>query len=83
MNDSHVNVFHLLLHCIYTYAQCLCDFMFILLLYKILNGIICVNIDNCLTLSISNTRGNVCKFVKHYSRLDIRKYFFALTVFNI
>ena len=52
-------------------------------LYKILNILICVDIDNCLTLSMSNTRGNVCKLVKHYSRLDIRKYFFAPRVFDV
>ena len=47
-------------------------------LYKILNGLICVNINNYLTLSIFNTRGNVCNLVKHYSRLNIRKYFLHL-----
>ena len=50
----------------------------LVMLYEILNGLICVNIDNCLTLSMSNTRGNVCKLVKHYSRLDTRKYFLHL-----
>ena len=49
----------------------------LIILYKILNSLICVNIDNCLTLSMSITigRGNVCKLAKHYARLDIRKYF--------
>ena len=32
---------------------------------------------------MSNTRGNVCKLVTHYSRLDIRNYFFAQRVFDI
>ena len=54
-----------------------------IMLHKILNGLSYVNIDNCLTLSMSNTRGNVYKLVKHYSRLDIRKHFFALRVFEI
>ena len=31
----------------------------LLMLSKILNGLICVNIDNCLTLSMSNTRGTL------------------------
>ena len=55
----------------------------LVMLYKILNGLIYENMDNCLTLSMSNTRGNVCKLVKHYSRLDTRKYFFAFRVINI
>ena len=55
----------------------------LVMLYKILNGLICENIDNCLTLSMSNTRGNVCQLIKHYSRLDTRKYFFALRVIDI
>ena len=53
------------------------------MLNKILHGLIYVNMDNCLTLSMSNTRGNVCKLVKHYSRLDTRKYVFALKVIDI
>ena len=55
----------------------------LVMLYKILNGLIYANMDNCLTLSMSNTRGNVCKLVKHYSRLDTRKYFFAFRVIDI
>ena len=55
----------------------------LVMLYKILNGLIYVNMDNCLTLPMSNTRGNVCKLVKHYSRLDTRKYFFAFRVIDI
>ena len=55
----------------------------LIMLYKILNGLIYVNMDNCLTLLMSNTRGNVCKLVKHYSRLDTKKYFFALRVIDI
>ena len=57
----------------------------LIMLYKILNDLICVNIDNCLTLSMSNTRGNVCVnlIVKYYSRIDIRKYFLHLRVFDI
>ena len=54
----------------------------LIMLYKILNGLICVNIENFLTLSMSNTRGNVYKLVKHYPRLDTRKHFFALRVFK-
>ena len=50
----------------------------LVMLYKNLNGLIYVNMDNCLTLSKSNARGNVCKLIKHYSRLDIRKYFLRL-----
>ena len=55
----------------------------LIMLYKILNGLIYENMDNCLTLSMSNNRGNVCKLVKQYSRLDTRKYFFALRVIDI
>ena len=46
---------------------------YLIMLYKFLNGLICVNIYNCLTFTMSTTRGNVCKLVKCYSRLDIRK----------
>ena len=53
------------------------------MLFKILNGLICVHIDNYLTLPMSNTSGNVCKLVKYYSRLDIRKYFVAFGVIDI
>ena len=54
----------------------------LIMLYTILNGSICVNIDNCLTLSMSNTRDNVSKLDKHYSRLGIRKYFLLLKYFT-
>ena len=50
----------------------------LIILYKILNGLICVNIDNCLILQMSNIRGNKCNLVKYYSRLDIRKIFFCI-----
>ena len=55
----------------------------LVMLNKILNGLIYVNMDNCLTLSMSNTRSKVCKLAKHYSRLDTGKYFFALRVIDI
>ena len=45
--------------------------------------LICVNIDNCLTFSMSNTRSNVCKLVKYYSiKNGCQKIFFALRVFD-
>ena len=34
-------------------------------------------------MSSRPTRDNLCKLVKHYSRLDTRKYFFALRTINI
>ena len=54
----------------------------LVMLYKILNGLIYVNMDNCLTLSMSNTRGNVRKLVKHYSRLDRYQNIFFCTLSN-
>ena len=57
----------------------------LIVLSKILNGLIYVNIDNYLTLSMSNNWGNVCKLFTYYSSLDVTKYFlrFEYLIFGI
>ena len=52
----------------------------LIMLYKILNGHICINLDNCICLSSGehSTRGNRLKLHKFFAKLDIRKYFFAV-----
>ena len=49
----------------------------LVMLYKILNGSTCINLDNCLCLSLGehSTRGNRLKLQKFCAKLDIRKYF--------
>ena len=48
------------------------------LMYKILNGYVCLKLNDCVCISHSvNTRGNNCKLSKFGARLDVRKYFFA------
>ena len=56
-----------------------------LMLYKILNGSICINLDNCICLSLGehSTRGNKLKLQKFFAKLDIRKYFFAIRTVNL
>ena len=57
----------------------------IIMLYKILNGHICINLDNCICLSSGehSTRGNRLKLHKFFANLDIRKYFFAVRTVNL
>ena len=49
----------------------------LIMLYKILNGKLCINLDNCIFLSLGehSTRGNRFKLQKFFAKLDIRKYF--------
>ena len=49
--------------------------------HKILNGSICINLDNCTCLSLGeySTRGNRLKLQKFFTKLDIRKFFFSCT----
>ena len=57
----------------------------LIILYKILNGHICINLDNCICLSSSElpTRGNRLKLHKFFAKLNIRKYFFAVRTVNL
>ena len=53
----------------------------LIMLYKILNGRICINLDNCICLSSGehSTRGDRLKLHKFFDKLDIGKYFFCCT----
>ena len=51
------------------------------LMYKILNGFECLELNDCVCISHSvNTRGNNCKLSKFDVRLDVRKYFLHIGV---
>ena len=48
----------------------------LIMIYKILNGVICVNLDNYISLSaMHQTRGNTFKLYKYRAKLDIRNFF--------
>jgi len=49
----------------------------LMLLYKILNGLIDVNLSNSFQFQQSNIRGHGVKLVKPYCSHDISKYFFC------
>ena len=57
----------------------------LIMLYKILNGRICINLDNCICLSSGehSTRGNRLKLHKFFVKLDIKKYFFSERTVNL
>jgi hypothetical protein len=56
----------------------------LVMVYKILHGLICVNLnDNLLLSKCITTRGNKYKLTKHCVKLDIRKYFFSERIVNI
>jgi ribonucleases P/MRP protein subunit RPP40 len=56
----------------------------LIMTYKIINGLISVNLGDSFVLSSNNrTRGHLLRFVKKHVKLDIRKYFFAYRVANI
>ena len=55
----------------------------LILMYKIINSTIHVNLHNYVSISYSITRGNKYKFNKYHAKLDIRKYFFAFRTVNI
>ena len=55
----------------------------LILMYKIINGTIHVDLHNCVSISYSTTRGNKCKLTNYRANFDIRKYFFALRTVNI
>ena len=56
----------------------------LIMVYKILNGAICVKLDNCLSLSnVRSTRGNVFKLNKYHVKLNIRKFFFGSRIINV
>ena len=50
----------------------------LILMYKIINSNIHVDLHNCVFISYSITRGNKYKLNKYHAKLDIRKYFFCL-----
>ena len=50
----------------------------LILMYKIINGTIHVDLHNCVSISYSTTRGNKYKLTKYHAKLDIRKYFLPL-----
>ena len=50
----------------------------LILMYKIINGTIHVDLPSCVSISYSTTRGNKYKLTKYHAKLDIRKYFFCL-----
>ena len=48
----------------------------VIMLYKILHNHVCVNMNNCISLSHANyTRGNIYKLDKFRAKLDVRKFF--------
>ena len=53
-------------------------------LYKYLHGFVDMQLQDCIVRNVHehNLRGNVYKLIKFYSRLDIRKQFFANRVIN-
>ena len=56
----------------------------IIMMYKILNGVICVNLENYISLSaMHHTRGNTFKLYKYRAKLDIRKFFFSMRIINL
>ena len=57
----------------------------LIMLYKIFNGHICINLDNCICLSSGehSTRGNRLKLHKFFAKLNIRKDFFAVRTVNL
>ena len=55
----------------------------LILMYKIINSTIHVDLHNRVSISYSITRGNKYKLNKYHAKLDIRKYFFAFRTVNI
>ena len=55
----------------------------LILIYKIINSTIHVDLYNCVSTSYSITRGNKYKLNKYHAKLDIRKYCFAFRTVNI
>ena len=55
----------------------------LILMYKIINGTIHVDLHNCVSISYSTTRGNKYKLPKYHAKLDIRKIFFAFRTVNV
>ena len=50
----------------------------LILMYKIINSTIHVDLHNCVSISYSITRGNKYKLNKYHAKLDIQKYFLPL-----
>ena len=48
----------------------------LIMMYKILNGVICVNLKKCISMStIHSIRGNAFELYKYRAKLDIRNFF--------
>ena len=50
----------------------------LILMYKIINGTIHVDLHNYISISYSATRGNTYKLTIYHDKLDIRKHFMPL-----
>ena len=55
----------------------------LILMQKIINGAIHVNLHNCVSISYSTTKGNKYKLIKYHAKLDIRKYIFAFRTVDV
>ena len=57
---------------------------YLIMMHKILNGVICVNLENYISLStMHHTRGNTFKLYKYSAKLDIRIFFFTMRTVNV
>ena len=50
----------------------------LILMYEIIKGTIHVDLNTCVFISYSTTKGNKYKLTKYHAKLDIRKYFLPL-----
>ena len=56
----------------------------LIMMYKILNGVTRVNIENRISLStMHHTRRTTFKLYKYRAKLDIRKFFFSMRNINV
>ena len=55
----------------------------LILMHKILNGTIHADLQTCVSISYSTTRGNKNKLAKYHANFDIRKIFFAFRTVNV
>ena len=46
----------------------------LILMYKIINGTIHIDLHNCVSISYSTTRGNKYKSTKYHAKIDMRKF---------
>ena len=55
----------------------------LILMYKIINGTIHVELHKSVSIFYSTTKSNKYKLTKYHAKLDIRKYFFAFKTVNV